>query len=102
VKDMIKIATILNGLMKKKGIRIAELSKATGVPRTTLNEWSSNRSPKNPMQLRAVANYLGVSIHFLLFGEEDQQEPIQKIMKEEFFNGTFEVNIRRIRQGNED
>jgi transcriptional regulator with XRE-family HTH domain len=95
--DMIKIGPVLSELMTKQGLTLASLAKLSGVPRTTLSEWSSNRPPKNPTQVKMVAEALGVSIHFLLFGSEDQQEPLQKILKDDFFSGTFEINIKRIR-----
>lgn len=94
---MIQIGKVLTSLLKEKGLTLASVSKSTGVPRTTLAEWSSNRPPKNPIQVKAVADFFGITIHYLLFGEEDKQEPLQKIFKEDFFSGTFEINIKRIK-----
>lgn len=91
-----EIGKVLSKIIKDRRLTLKEISKATGVPSTTLAEWQSNRTPKNPAQVKAVANFLGVSLHFLLFGEEDQQEPIQKILKEDFFQGTFEISIKRV------
>lgn len=50
-----------------------------------------------PVQEVKVANALGVSLHYLLFGEDDAQEAFQKIMKEDFFKGTFEISIKRVK-----
>lgn len=93
----ILIGSTLKGLLKTRRMTLKEVSIATGVPSSTLSEWLNNRSPKNPEQTRKVAQYLGVSLHFLLFGEEDSQEPIQKILKEDFFQGTFEISIKRVK-----
>jgi transcriptional regulator with XRE-family HTH domain len=92
-----QIGKVLSQIIQERRLTFKEISKATGVPATTLAEWQANRTPKNPVQVRAVAKYLGVSLHFLLFGEEDSQEPIQKLIKEEFFQGTFEISIKRIK-----
>ena len=92
-----QIGNILSKLVQDKRLTLKEISKATGVPATTLAEWQSNRTPKNPNQVREVAKFLGVSIHYLLFGEEDSQEPIQKIIKEDFFQGTYEISIKRVK-----
>ncbi len=76
---------------------LKEISKATGVPSSTLSEWLNNRSPKNPEQIQKVAKYLGVSMHFFLFGDEDSEEPLHKLLKEDVFSGTFEINIKRVK-----
>ena len=93
----IQIGSTLKALLKVRRMTLKEVSKATGVPSSTLSEWLNNRSPKNPEQIRKVAQYMGVSLHYLLFGEEDAQEPIQKILKEDFFQGTFEISIKRVK-----
>lgn len=92
-----QIGKVLSQIIKQRRLTLREISKATGVPATTLAEWQANRTPKNPSQIKAVSKYLGVSLHFLLFGEEDSEEPIQKIMKEDFFKGTFEISIKRVK-----
>lgn len=93
----IKIQTTLKQLLEENNLSLRELAKRSGVPNSTLQEWSSNRSPKNPLQVQKVAKALGVSMHYLLFGEEDQSEPLTKLLKEDVFSGTFEINIKRVR-----
>lgn len=94
---MIKIAQTMKQLLKERGITLRELSKRSGVPVSTLSEWSSNREPKSPTQTRKVAQALGVSMHYLLFGEDDSQEPLQKLLKEDLFQGTFEITVKKVR-----
>lgn len=96
----LKIGTILSQIIKERRITLKEISRATGVPATTISEWTGNRTPKNPEQVLKVAKFLGVTLHFLLFGKEDEQEPLQKILKEDFFSGTFEINIKRVKINN--
>ena len=50
-------------------------------------------------QAAKVAKHLGVSLHFLLFSEEDTEEPLHKLIKQDVFNGTFEINITRAKIG---
>lgn len=92
----LKIKIVLKKLMKERGETLASVSKATSVPKSTISEWLGNRSP-NPIQAVKVANYLGVSLHYLLFGQDDAQEHIQKILKEDFFKGTFEITVKRVK-----
>ena len=92
-----EIGKVFSKIVQERRLTLKEISKATGVPATTLAEWQANRTPKNPVQVRAIAKFLGVSLHFLLFGEEDSEEPIQKILKEDFFSGTFEISVKRVK-----
>lgn len=94
----LQIGPVLSKILKERRLSLRELSKATGISVSTLSEWSANRNP-NPSKLKLVADYLGVSIHFLLFGVEDNQTAIAKILKEDIFSGTFEINIRRVKIG---
>lgn len=98
IEDMtMKIGVTLQNLLKQQNLSLRELSKRSGVPYTTLQEWTGNRNPKNSIQVRKVANLLGVSMHFLLFGEEDIHEPLTKLLKEDLFSGTFEITIKKVR-----
>ena len=93
-----QIGRVFSSIVKERRLTLKEISTATGVPATTLAEWQANRTPKNPTQVRAVAKFLGVSLHFLLFGEEDGEEPIQRILKDQVFSGIFEISIKKVRE----
>ncbi|MGE0761867.1 MAG: helix-turn-helix domain-containing protein [Bdellovibrionales bacterium] len=93
----LKIGPVLTSLIDKKRLTLKEISQACGVPASTLSEWKLNRMPKNPEHLRLVAEHLDVSLHYLLFGEEDGNEPLQKLIKEDLFQGTFEITLKRVR-----
>lgn len=97
VQVTVKIQTTLKMLLAEQNLSLRDLSKRSGVPYSTLQEWSTNRSPKNPVQIQKVASCLGVSMHYLIFGEEDKAEPLTKLLKEDVFSGTFEINIKRVK-----
>jgi transcriptional regulator with XRE-family HTH domain len=92
----LRIGKILKRLMEEQAESLASISKTTGVPKSTISEWLSNRSP-NPTQAVKVAKLFGVTLHYLLFGTNDSQEPIQRILKEDFFKGTFEITVRKVK-----
>lgn len=95
----IKIDQVLNRLIKEKRLTLKELSKASGVPASTIHEWQNGRSPRDPVQAKKVADALDVSLNQLLFDEPDKNESIQiqSIFKEDVFSGIFEINIKRIK-----
>jgi transcriptional regulator with XRE-family HTH domain len=93
----LKISETLTHLLDERRTTLKHISLATGVPLSTLSEWkASNRNP-NTVQVAKVAKHLAVTVHYLLFGTEDSEEPIQKILKEEFFKGTFEITLKRVK-----
>ncbi|MES2802586.1 MAG: helix-turn-helix transcriptional regulator [Bdellovibrionota bacterium] len=94
----LKISNVLKNLMSKDRHTITSISKATGIPKSTISEWLNNRSP-NPVHAAKVAKHLGISLHYLLFSEEDSEEPLHRFVKEDLFNGTFEINIKRVKIG---
>lgn len=93
----IKTAQVLKSFIRDRRFTIKEISQGSGVPASTIAEWANSRVPKNPLQVRKVAEFLGITTHYLLFAEEDDQEPIQKILRNDVFNGTFEISIKRVR-----
>ena len=64
-------------LRDKRRVRDADVSKATGISKSTFSDWKSGRSnPKNE-KLKKIADYFGVTIKYLMTGKEDSVE--QKI-----------------------
>lgn len=95
----LKIGAVLTRLVKEKRMTVKELSKATGIAVSTLHEWSSGRTPRDPVQVKKVADALGVSLNKLLFDEPDLQEAVNltQILKEDVFSGVFQIDIRRVK-----
>jgi len=91
-----QLGRVLTELLKERRLSLRELARASGVSASTLSEWTTNRAP-NPVKLKKVAEYLGVSVHFLLFGCEDNQNPIEKILKESVFQGTYEITVKKVK-----
>jgi transcriptional regulator with XRE-family HTH domain len=95
----LKIGQVLTRTLKEKRLTVRQLAKATGIAHSTLNEWASNRTPRDPIQAHKVASYLGVTLHYFLFGKEDENESINltRILKEDLFTGTFEITLRKVK-----
>lgn len=99
----LQIGKTLSRLLKEKRVSLKELSAATGVPSSTLSQWSANRSPKNTVQVAAVAKFLDVTMHYLLFGEEDgnQAFDLAQVLKQDLFSGVFEISIKKVQIKNQ-
>lgn len=53
-----------------KGYRDADVVRATGITKSTFSDWKSGRScPKNE-KLQKIANFLDVTLDYLLTGDE--------------------------------
>lgn len=97
---MIQLSNQLKALLKEKDMTVAQLSRACSVSQKTISDWLiSNRSPRNLSHLKKVADQLGVSVDFLLFGtivKNQEVDPI-KMINEYTSIGTFEVVLRKIK-----
>jgi predicted transcriptional regulator len=65
IENELVIRKVLKALMKEHGETLASISKATGVPKSTLSEWLSNRSP-NPVQAVSGESFRGESSLFVI------------------------------------
>lgn len=90
-----KLADTLNELMKSKPISSRALSKATGVPQSTLSHLLSGRSSQKPEYLLALAKFFGVSLEYLIFGEDRQPVGLESVLTEELFSGWVRIKVER-------
>lgn len=86
---------VIKRLMEKKKIEtLTEISLATDIPNSTLNEWTTGRFTQNPEYLDALAKYFGVSHEYLLFGEETDREKLaeeNKRLEQELVKKEIEI-----------
>ena len=55
-------------LRDKKGVRDADVSKATGVTKSTFTDWKKGRSSPKDEKLQKIADYFGVTTYYLRTG----------------------------------
>ncbi len=73
---MSKFAVNLKYLMSSRGVTAKVISQATGIPQSTLSEWSGGRLPKVSEELVKLAKFFGVTIEYLIVGEKIVNENI--------------------------
>lgn len=100
-ETQIKIGQVLKRLLREQRKSLKEVSRDTGIPYSTLYTWQENRQPKDILKAEQLANYLGISLHELLFDIKDRREEKPKVdqrleINDDFFKGRFEVIVRRI------
>lgn len=92
---------ILENLMADKRVSISILAKDLAVPAKTVQEWvgKGGRVPRNLESIKKLSEYFDVSVHYLLFGEEDTRNIINDILeKTEIHTGMYEITIKKVRQ----
>ena len=91
-----KLGKILQELCRKRGWTVAKLARESGVPVQTVHNWSLARGAVNPEQVKRVSLVLGVSVHYLLYGEADPNEQIGEEVLKEIFSGDVRVTVHRV------
>jgi transcriptional regulator with XRE-family HTH domain len=64
----------LKRLINEKSITMAQLSRATGIPPQTLNNWMAGQEPRGLDKLKKIADYFCITIDELCF-KETQKGP---------------------------
>ncbi len=65
-------------LRNNKGVTDYEVAKQTGVTTSTLTNWKYGRYKPKVEKLKALADYFGVSVEYLISDDTTEQEPERK------------------------
>lgn len=57
---------IFENLLKERGLRASDVSKATGIATSTFTEWKKGRSAPKIGKIILIADYFGISIDALV------------------------------------
>lgn len=61
---------IYEKLLNERGFKNADVARATGISNMTLSDWKRGVSTPKQDKLMRIADFLGVSIDYLMTGEE--------------------------------
>lgn len=61
-------------LRERKGLSDYQVSKATGIPRSTFSDWKSGRYVPKAEKLQKLADYFNVSVDYLRTGKDAEKE----------------------------
>lgn len=62
-------------LLKDFGVTRYQVSKATGVPQSSLSDWSKGKSKPKYENMKKLADYFGVSVDYLLGNSDEKEKP---------------------------
>lgn len=85
----------LINILEEQGISLAEVSRKTGVPKSTLSAWLRGASP-NLEQLDKVAQFLHTNIDFLAFNRRENRAEDLLLYRTIVEKGSYEILIKKL------
>ena len=68
---------IFEMLLKEKGLKAADVCRATGIKSPVFSEWKKGKSTPKQDKMIKIAKFLGVSVEYLMTGEETEKEGVE-------------------------
>lgn len=65
--------SIFEALLKERGIRVADVVRATGIGQSTFSDWKRGKSVPKTGTMQKIAEFFGVSVAYLM-GKVDAPE----------------------------
>lgn len=62
-------------LAQKHGVTAYQISKVTGLSQSLFSDWKKGKSTPKQDKLKKIADYFGVSVDYLMTGEEKEKTP---------------------------
>ena len=92
-----QFATTLKTLIRQKASSVNDLAREINVSPKTINDWLTGRTPRDLDAVKRCSQFFDVSVHFLLYGEDDRQNIIEDLLERtEIHSGLYEISIRKV------
>ncbi len=65
---------IFEQLMKREGMTISEVGRATGISPSTFTDWRAGRYTPKADKIKKIADFFGVSVEYLTTGKDTPKE----------------------------
>lgn len=96
-------AKILTRLMDEKGLKVREAARIAEVGPSTIVSWRSGALPEDYSAVKRLAARLGVTLSFILTGEDDSRPmgssaPVTEVFEDGgmLFDGYAKITIQRL------
>lgn len=84
-------------LLEERGVSAYKVGKATGIAGSTFTDWKTGRSAPKQDKLQKIADYFGVTLDYLMTGEE-QNSPYSDDMADLFIEISRSNDVNRIKR----
>lgn len=82
VMELCCLGQVIKRLLKEMRIDLNTASAATGIPYTTLYDWTNGVVPSNPDQVYRLKKFFKKSLDYLYYGNDQDQEEHRRRIKE--------------------
>ena len=88
--------------MKEQNLTVRKAGQLAGVGASTINSWRSGAIPEDYIAVKRLANAMGVSLSFLLTGEDETRSSGETNISEVFvedevlYNGYARILIQKL------
>lgn len=91
-----KLALQLKKILKKKDLTVQQLSRSVKISDKKIYSWLNNQTPRNWDDVKLVADYLEVSLDYLLYDENKFEKKISIAdFQDEINLGQLEIILRK-------
>jgi len=91
----------LKALLKSKNMSVTELSKATGVPKTNIQQWLVGSAP-NIIQVDKVASFFNLTVDELVFGRAPKSSLEEIFLEALIHSGHYKISITKLIKKDEE
>ena len=74
---------VFASLLREKNVKAAEVARATNMNATVFSDWKKGKSRPKADKLAKIAEYFGVSVNYLLTGDESLRDTVTEMKTEE-------------------
>jgi transcriptional regulator with XRE-family HTH domain len=85
-------------LLEEKGVSAYKVGKATGIAGSTFTDWKTGRSAPKQDKLQKIADYFGVTLDYLMTGEEPGMGKYSDDMADLFIEISRSNDVNRIKR----
>ncbi len=69
-------------LLEQRNLKAADVCRGTGLPSSLFSEWKRGKSIPKADKMKKIADFFGVSVEYLMTGEEKEEPTIYYTNKE--------------------
>jgi transcriptional regulator with XRE-family HTH domain len=77
---------IFERLLQEKGLKAADVTRATGIKSPVFSEWKKGKSKPNTEKMIKIAKFLDVSVEYLTTGEDSRYSTEDALLIKKYYS----------------